>query len=459
MKQLLAVLILLVSSSLIAQTTVKTDTHIYFVLSPKNAVLAVNRQTQENTLIKVGQRPVAMCVYKDFGYVLNRASKNISKINLKTMDECKMKEAQGPVLMSIYEGKLYILDQQGYMTIIDLDCSYAAVETSYVGGDDHRFMMIREGILYLQTASGMGFIDLKSWQSLGDIQGPEVRSCEPMVTHGQYAYLTNEFNQTVAVVDLKKRELQAVLNVGRNPRSMVFYGNKGFVLGYSTDEIHVFDLTTHKLITILSVDSPWSMHLYKSTGHIVSRYGNYIQKLDLETLVLGEQMFVPKTPQYMDIHEDTGYVVNWQSKNVLAIDLLTYSAITTPIRNDHNLELFFSDHDLYINGQSVFKLPAKRLVLDGVLLLDGYKGIKLDLYGDPDQAFKKMEGALISRDYVVAKGAFYDALAAACPKAYAIAAFAFLKGYWGAEKNQETHSEFFAGADTAYLLMLFHSYD
>ena len=90
----------------------------------------------------------------------------------------------------------------------------------------------------------------------------------------------------------------------------------------------------------------------------------------------------------------------------------------------------------------------------GIFFEGAFTGIQMDLYADGESAFSEMMQAIDDGDAKGARQFYHKALSACDPKAWAIAAYAFLYGVYGAIPDLKTYIEFKAEMDPNYFSQL-----
>ena len=291
MKHFILAIALMMGSMTPLWAAVQTDTHTYIVGREENAVLAINRQTGQETLIPVGEFPQSMVIHATQGYVVNLSSNKISVIDLLT------NTLTGRVPVGEFPQSMVIHGDEGYVM--------------NWGSDD-------VSVIDLLTHTVTGTIPVGRWP-------------RSMVIHGNQGYVVNRNSGTISVIDLLSHTVTQTIPVGEGPRSMVIQGNQGYVVNELSNNISVIDLLTKVVIQTIPVGrKPQSMVIHGDQGHVVNS-SNTVSVIDLKTHTVTGTIAVGRSPQPMVIHGDQGYVVveNRNSDNVSVIDLLTNTVIQT----------------------------------------------------------------------------------------------------------------------------------
>ena len=308
MKTIILAVALILGLSTNVWAAVQTDTHTYIVSERDHAVLAINRQTGQETIVKVGKEPKSMVIHGGMGYVVNYNSGNVSVLDLKT----------NTVTQKIPVGKnpqsMVILGDKGYV--------------------------VSEG------SNNVSVIDFKTNTVTQTI--PVRYSPQSMVIHEEFGYVVNGSSNNIFVIDLNKNTVTQTIPVERYPQSMVINGGMGYVVNNESNNVSVIDLQTNTVTQTIPVDEyPRSMVIHGGMGYVVNMGTANVSVIDLNTNIVKQTIPVGKWPDPMVIHGGKGYVTAFLSHNVSVIDLKTDRVVTT-FENPRKKPIDFSDTHVYL---------------------------------------------------------------------------------------------------------------
>ena len=206
MKSNILSLILMIGSMTPLWAAVQTDTHTYIVGSEENAVLSINRQTGQETVIPVGQYPISMVLHGGFGYVLNMNSHNVSVINLTTNTVTQtIPVGMKPQSMLIHGDIGYVVNvASSTVSVLDLQ-THTVSDTVSLGLIDYMKIQGGIGYIYGERTTRIKLIDLRTNKVIGYLAYPHVQSIDFSDTHvylGLKKY--GPFYPTLASINLAK---------------------------------------------------------------------------------------------------------------------------------------------------------------------------------------------------------------------------------------------------------------
>ena len=185
MKTIFIILALILGFSPNVWAAVQTDTHTYIVSKFDNAVLAINRQTGEETKILVGQYPLLMVIHGEKGYVVNRDSNNVSVLDLSTNEVTQtIPVGRNPESMVIHGDKGYITNWVSH-TVSVLDLSTNEVIQTIPVGIGPRPMEIHGGMGYVVNwgSANVSVIDLRTNSVVTTFKNPGNKTIDFSDTH------------------------------------------------------------------------------------------------------------------------------------------------------------------------------------------------------------------------------------------------------------------------------------
>ena len=371
----------------------QTPTYTYVVSSKDDRVLAINRITGEETFIEVGIYPTSMVIHGGKGYVVNWVSSTLSVLDLTSHTLLKtIPMERDPKSIVIYGGKGYVVDHgYGYVAVVDLE----------------KDMVIKMIVVGKHPTS--------------------------MVIYGTLGYVTNFGSNSVSVIDLTLNDVFKECSVGIYPTSMSIYGDKGYVVCFGSTTINVIDLNTQMpLKTIPCQMRANCMVIYQAKGYVVSSLLKELSVFDLKTDELIKKIPIDIESDSIVVHGTTAYVHSCRTHRVTVIDLIS-DFVVSHIKNQFDDSLGFSDIHLYIG------LKKGALLSDFIRLFDSpYTGIDFSFVDEAagEQAMIEFEEEMKKGNREKARWLLETAFTAANPKAYAVAAYAFLNEKWGAKDQK-----------------------
>lgn len=238
--------------------------------------------------------------------------------------------------------------------------------------------------------------------------------------------------------------------------SIICKQGKAYVTSYLRKSLHIIDLNTKKRLKTLAIDQPTTMHIFDynlCVWQCSPTDGSYTL-VDLETAEITANHNLQTAPGHTHFQGNVGYIYD-DEKTVIIYDLHFHKQLAKFVAMRRE-DVVFLDSDLYFGKKKIATLQDYKI---HTLFDIPYKGIEGSLFEDGEKAFYDFEQAVVNKDHGQAQIFFNTALAAGHPKAYAIAAFAFFMGRFGAKENVHWWGEFMVGADIPYFLTLFKKFD
>jgi PQQ-dependent catabolism-associated beta-propeller protein len=153
----------------------------------------------------------------------------------------------------------------------------------------------------------------------------------PMAVQAELAYVSNEKDNTLSVIDIAKLEVIDTIDVGQRPRGITFdkTHSRLYICASDDDTIQVMDANTHRVITELpSGEDPEQFSLHPNNRHLyVSNEDDaVVTVVDTENREVLAQIDVGIEPEGMAVSPDGRWAVNTsETTNMLHwIDTSTY---------------------------------------------------------------------------------------------------------------------------------------
>ena len=133
--------------------------------------------------------------------------------------------------------------------------------------------------------------------------------------HGYEAYISNEKDNTVSVVDLDKMAVVRTYQVGQRPRGITMTKDGQFILLCASDDdtVQVIEAKTGKIVkTLTSGPDPELFILHPSGNplYIANEDDNLVTVVDVETDKVLAEIPVGVEPEGMGISPDGSVMVN-----------------------------------------------------------------------------------------------------------------------------------------------------
>ena len=364
----------------------QTDTHTYILGYNENKVMAIDRLTGHEIQIDVCAKPESMIIHKTTGYVLSIIRQKISVLDLK-------------------ENKV--------------------IETLSISADDVRFDEWSSWIKTVTFANHFSsMIDIymvDTFQDYLPVQSNEIAIFK------NYGYLLNQHSKMLLVLSLEHNKVIHAGRIGYVPPKMTIHNGKGYIANFGPDSVSVIDLRKSSVIKEIKVGSgPKSISIHKNRGYVANWASDSLSVIDLQGDEVYQTIHGFKYPSHIILHDDYAFVMGMSK--IYIMDLESYSILKTLSNPDYDY-IGFSDTHLYAGLQKLCWLPQSILLFE-----NPYPGIQcsFDLNNDGDKAFANFEQAMEDMDINSAKLYLEQSLTAGNPKAYALAAYAFLHKKWGA---------------------------
>ena len=452
----------LYASSLLA--LVQTDTHTYIPGGYNRYVLAVDRQTGQETKIPLYGCPRKILQHQDKGYVISFDKEFIEVIDLKNMLLDVLHSPQGHTDMVIWKSLGIVYGYRGdgvwvYDLTQNTDTPILKLDIDLLSS-----FLVSENNVYIAHQGALTCLNLETLTHR-TIKLPEEldHANTNLIHHKSHLYFSNNYSGSIGCLNLTTGKFEN-LPFGKHPKSMIIYGDVGYVPCSGDNKICVIDLNTNTVLKEIGTqEDPVEIIAEGKKGYVVERKGKSVLLIDLEKQEVISRIQTNIFLERVEVHNDFIFLTEHDSiahmqKNIFIIDECQNRHLTT-VPNPRGMPYAFTDKDFYLNGVKVFTFPSKGHLAELTLFTPDYNGIVGDFGGDPDLALNEMYAAMDNEDYSLAATKFHEAMAYGSKKAYAIGAVAFKLGLWGGDKNNfQRFIEFYEVADIDYYLKLYKQY-
>lgn len=167
--------------------------------------------------------------------------------------------------------------------------------------------------------------------------------------HAEMAYVSNEKDDTVSIIDLDTMEVTETLNVGERPRGIIFSKDytKLYICASDSDTVQVMDLKTKQIISELpSGEDPEQFALHPNDRHlyISNEDDALVTIVDTETSEVLAQIDVGVEPEGMAVSPNGKIAVNTSETTNMVhwIDTTTYELIDNTLVDQRPRHVEFS---------------------------------------------------------------------------------------------------------------------
>ncbi|WP_415894288.1 YVTN family beta-propeller repeat protein [Neptuniibacter sp. PT8_73] len=167
--------------------------------------------------------------------------------------------------------------------------------------------------------------------------------------HAEVAYVSNEKDDTISIIDLDSMEVIETLNVGERPRGILFSKDytKLYICASDSDTVQIMDLATKKIIGELpSGEDPEQFALHPNDRHlyISNEDDALVTIVDTQTSEVLAQIDVGVEPEGMAVSPDGKVAVNTSETTNMVhwIDTTTYELIDNTLVDQRPRHVEFS---------------------------------------------------------------------------------------------------------------------
>jgi PQQ-dependent catabolism-associated beta-propeller protein len=167
--------------------------------------------------------------------------------------------------------------------------------------------------------------------------------------YAETAYVSNEKDDTISVIDLDTMEVTETLNVGERPRGIIFSKDytKLYICASDSDTVQVMDVKTHQIISELpSGEDPEQFALHPNDRHlyISNEDDALVTIVDTETSDVLAQIDVGVEPEGMAVSPNGKIAVNTSETTNMVhwIDTTTYELIDNTLVDQRPRHVEFS---------------------------------------------------------------------------------------------------------------------
>lgn len=432
---------------------VETDTHLYVVCPKLKMMLVEHKKTHEKKMIPTGRSPYPLVICGTKGYIVNKESGFIQVIDLKQNCEEKRLDVLPGCEAMIIDGDRGVCFNPRIQSAYILDLKEGAIQSvlqSNLKRVSGSFFYNHALYLYEMTASEtiISKFDLsKDDWCLPPIEIPfgGVR----IVPHKHKGYISS--GMKLIIFKLEDGEVLSEIFFNAYISRMVVCKDKGYLFGKT---LCVIDLTHDCLMKKTDLEAK-AMYFDEAlpVGYVIGPSYQTLYSFDLTTYNLKRKVKL-KLDGYTSLVHHGGmiYVTPNETPRIYILDALSLIVQHT-IDTSDEMGLTFTSGHVYqsiapIKSLSQFDRPMK-------LFSRKFSGIPgpLCLYEDtvPYDCFEQELQNETPRHLAYY---FKVALRAGDQRAFAVAAYAFLFGRWGASQDAEWFGEFYAACDQAYFCQL-----
>jgi YVTN family beta-propeller protein len=165
---------------------------------------------------------------------------------------------------------------------------------------------------------------------------PFIPSPTPPILCNVLAYVANNLDGTVSVIDTTTNTVIATVPVGNSPFEVAITpnGTRAYVTNQGSNNVSVIDTATNTVIATVNVgDGPFGVAITPNGTrvYVTNQNSNNVSVIDTATNTVIATVTVGSFPQGIAITPDgtRAYVVNFSSNNVSVIDTTTNTVIAT----------------------------------------------------------------------------------------------------------------------------------
>ena len=296
-----------------AEAALHTDTHTYIV-SHKDGVLMINKQTGVEEILKVGIHPKSMVIYNQYGYVL-------------------------------YEQKIVVVDLQVHQIVKEIHVTHPIS------------MEVQDGVGYVLAFHSLCMIDLKNICVKTTWHLSEEYSS--LVVYGDYLYMLCSKLNFVSKVHIKTSMNEKKIPVGHGPIDICLYKHKGYVINAQSDSIAVLDLSQGTVNHAIAVGKlPTSMTIHQGIGYVTNRRSESVTVIDLDTPNCVRRISLKQPPIDVKIHGCFGYSRTGDGQTVSVFDIIN-KEVLGEFANPGGESIDFSDTHMYAGIVKKLLLPSE----------------------------------------------------------------------------------------------------
>jgi len=244
---------------------------VYVANSGDNTITLLNF-SKELTLtghISVEKKPASVVATKNFIYVANSDSDNVSVIDIKENKQVgTINTGKMPVSLCFdgKEGLLYVLNgRSNNVSVIDTG-SNTIIKTIETEEFPCSGAVSAENLFIVnQVSCSLSVINKKTGQKSTIKLGQSPKACL-LLPEGNKLYVTNYRDDSLSVVDCKEQKVIKTIDIGKNPTGMVLWHEKKrlYVANGGSNTISIIDIITDQPVKEIQAGNfPYDLILIK----------------------------------------------------------------------------------------------------------------------------------------------------------------------------------------------------
>ena len=177
--------------------------------------------------------------------------------------------------------------------------------------------------------------------------------------HAEQAYVSNEKDDTISIIDLDTLEVTDTLNVGKRPRGILFSKDytKLYICASDSDTVQIMDVATKEIIGELpSGEDPEQFALHPNDRHlyISNEDDALVTIVDTESSLVLAQIDVGVEPEGMAVSHNGKIAVNTSETTNMVhwIDTSTYELVDNTLVDQRPRHVEFNKDDTVLWASS-----------------------------------------------------------------------------------------------------------
>jgi YVTN family beta-propeller protein len=313
-------------------------------LNPAFAPLA-GRVAAALTTLVVLVTPASAAHAQPYAYITNQGSHDVSVIDIATQQvvaTVPVGRSPAGVVASSRAGRVYVSNPDS-KTISVIDMRRQAVVDTLAAG---------EGPVGLDVSDDGARLFVADWYSnrllvyeLTPTAGGAPAAIDvgrapagvAVQAGGQAAFVAERDDDSVAVIDVAARRVQARVRVGSHPFALLHDARRErlYVLNVQSDDVSVVDTRDSDrprvVATVKVGKAPYGAALAQGGAllYVTNQHDDSVSVIDAESLRLARTLTGFGYPEGIAAHADKVYVVNWMDDNVAVLDAASGRRLST----------------------------------------------------------------------------------------------------------------------------------
>lgn len=232
-----------------------TPTHIYFTSPLDHKVMVIDRKSGEETPIDVGDFPLDIIQFRDYGYIYYKKG-GISVMDLESSKLIKKIEIPWDIKKVHIKGHHAFVDgfDAKQYAVVDLLQDRIVKDVGWIE-DSKPLPTYKGNQYYIVYEPDFHATSVLVHSKTGELVKQIVidRSPGSIGIHGKYGYIAHAFSRILTIIDLDTNKIDKRLTIGMFPRSMLVCGDWGYIDCIDDKIISKIDLKTNEVVqTILN---------------------------------------------------------------------------------------------------------------------------------------------------------------------------------------------------------------